>query len=80
MAKSMNPTPSHMGIFVTDMERMVQFYSEVLGLTVTNRGEGTSKSDEKIVQATEAACRNDPGFMLRAEFVRRQSEIMSRTQ
>jgi catechol 2,3-dioxygenase len=38
-----------------------------------------SKSDEKIVRATEAACRNDPGFMLGAEFVRRQSEVMSRT-
>lgn len=174
----MKPTPSHMGIFVTDMERMVQFYGEVLGLTVTDPGGGhhvqertdvlefgsgeapsagpkrrrsvrfvqasfavgsldalreikakalakgasemraldhgnawsinfkdpegntveayldspfhvpqphgdpldLSKSDEKIVRATEAACRNDPSFMLRAEFVRRQSEIMSRTQ
>ena len=46
MAKSMNPTPSHMGIFVTDMERMVQFYGEVLGLTVTNRGEGTTFKNE----------------------------------
>lgn len=35
MAKSMTPTQSHMGIFVTNMERMVRFYGEVLGLTVT---------------------------------------------
>jgi catechol 2,3-dioxygenase len=183
MAKSMKPTLSHMGIFVTDMERMVRFYIEVLDLTVTDRGHGItfkneltflssdpekhhqlalasgrpkdatfstvmqasfavgclddlraikakalaggasemraldhgnawsiyfkdpegntvevyldspfhvpqphgdplnlSQSDEDIVQATEAACRNDPGFMLREEFVRRQAEAMGAGQ
>jgi catechol 2,3-dioxygenase len=36
-----------------------------------------SKSDEEIIRATEAACCNDPGFMLREEFVRWQSESVS---
>jgi catechol 2,3-dioxygenase len=175
----MRPTLSHMGIFVTDMERMVRFYAEVLGLTVTDRGQGITfdnelaflssdpekhhqvalasgrpkdatfstvmqasfavgslddlravkakalangatglraldhgnawsiyfkdpegntvevyldtafhvpqphgdpldldMSDEEILRTTEAACRKDPGFMLRADYVRRLSETM----
>ena len=179
MTRSMKPTLSHMGIFVTDMDRMIRFYTEVLGLTLTDRGQGItfnneiaflssdpekhhqvalasgrpkdatfstvmqasfavgslddlravkakalangasqlraldhgnawsiyfkdpegntveayldtpfhvpqphgdpldlSMSDAEIVRTTEAACRNDPGFMLRAEYVRRQSEVM----
>jgi catechol 2,3-dioxygenase len=175
----MKPTLSHMGIYVTDMERMLRFYTEVLGLTVTDRGQGITfknelaflssdpekhhqmalasgrpkeatfstvmqasfavgslddlraikakalandasdmraldhgnawsiyfkdpegntvevylespfhvpqphgdpldlgKSDEEILHTTEAACRKDPGFMLREEFVRRQSQAM----
>jgi catechol 2,3-dioxygenase len=179
MAKSMRPTLTHMGIFVTDVELMVRFYTEVLGLTLTDRGQGISfnnelvfmssdpekhhqfvlasgrpreatfstvmqasftvgslddlravkakalaggasqlraldhgnawsiyfkdpegntvevyldtpfhvpqphgdpldldMSDEEIVRTTEAACRNDPGFMPRAEYVRRLAEAM----
>lgn len=34
------PTPSHFGIFVTDVERMVHFYKEVFGLVETDRGVG----------------------------------------
>jgi catechol 2,3-dioxygenase len=34
------PTPSHFGIYVTDLERMVQFYTDVFGLTITDRGVG----------------------------------------
>lgn len=30
----------HTGIFVTDLDRMVAFYTEVLGLTLTDRGRG----------------------------------------
>ena len=33
---------AHMGIYVQDRDRMEQFYSEVLGLMVTDRGEGRS--------------------------------------
>jgi catechol-2,3-dioxygenase len=39
----MSPVPrlsfSHMGIFVTDVARMQDFYTRVLGFTVTDRGE-----------------------------------------
>jgi catechol 2,3-dioxygenase len=179
MTRSMRPTLSHMGIFVTDMDRMIRFYTEVLGLTLTDRGRGITfdndiafmssdpekhhqlalasgrpkeaafstvmqasfavgtlddlravkaralaggatglraldhgnawsiyfkdpegntveayldtpfhvpqphgdpldldMSDEEIVRTTEAACRNDPGFMPRAEYVRRLAETM----
>lgn len=34
------PTPSHFGIYVTDLDRMVDFYTSVFGLTITDRGEG----------------------------------------
>lgn len=34
------PTPSHFGIFATDVERMVTFYKTVFGLTETDRGVG----------------------------------------
>jgi len=40
MLKVTRPTPSHFGIYVTDLERMVSFYTEVFGLTITDRGEG----------------------------------------
>ncbi len=34
------PTPSHFGIFATDTDRLVSFYTTVFGLTVTDRGRG----------------------------------------
>jgi catechol 2,3-dioxygenase len=34
------PTPSHFGIFATDPDRLVGFYTTVFGLTVTDRGRG----------------------------------------
>lgn len=34
------PTPSHFGIYVTDLARMVAFYTGVFDLTVTDRGQG----------------------------------------
>jgi catechol 2,3-dioxygenase len=46
MPKPMPPTLSHMGIFVTDLDGMIRFYTEVLGLMVTDRGQGiTFKND-----------------------------------
>ncbi len=33
---------AHMGIYVQDRDKMEQFYTEVLGLMVTDRGEGRS--------------------------------------
>jgi len=40
MLKVTRPTPSHFGIFVTDVEKMVHFYTAVFGLTETDRGVG----------------------------------------
>jgi catechol 2,3-dioxygenase len=40
MLQVTRPTPSHFGIYVTDVERMVQFYTGVFGLTITDRGVG----------------------------------------
>ncbi|WP_374663919.1 VOC family protein [Ramlibacter sp.] len=34
------PTPSHFGIFAKDPQRLVDFYTRVFGLTVTDRGRG----------------------------------------
>ena len=34
------PTPSHFGIYVTDVEKMVHFYTSVFGLVQTDRGVG----------------------------------------
>lgn len=42
------PTPSHFGIFATDTERMVAFYTEVFGLTITDRGRGRTFQTELI--------------------------------
>jgi catechol 2,3-dioxygenase len=33
-------TPTHFGIYVTDVEKMVHFYTTVFGLSVTDRGVG----------------------------------------
>lgn len=40
MQQADRPMPSHFGIYVTDLERMVRFYTEVFGLTETDRGVG----------------------------------------
>jgi catechol 2,3-dioxygenase len=48
------PTPSHFGIYVTDIDRMVEFYTKVFGLTVTDRGQGrTFKNELVFMSATE---------------------------
>jgi catechol 2,3-dioxygenase len=40
MLKVSQPTPSHFGIFVTDVDKMVHFYKTVFGLVETDRGVG----------------------------------------
>ncbi len=42
------PTPSHFGIFVTDIVNMVSFYTQVFGLTVTDRGVGRTFKSELV--------------------------------
>ncbi len=46
---------SHFGINVTDLEKMVSFYTRVLGLVV-----------DQILAETEAICRKRPGFASRS--------------
>jgi catechol 2,3-dioxygenase len=53
MTKSMRPTLSHMGIFVTDVERMVRFYTGVLGLTVTDRGQGMTFKNDLVFMSSD---------------------------
>ncbi len=53
MLKVSRPTPSHFGIYVTDLERMVSFYTEVFELTITDRGEG--KTFKKTLVFTSAS-------------------------
>ena len=48
MAGVTRPTPSHFGIFVTDLPRMVAFYTQVFGLTITDRGEGRTFKNELV--------------------------------
>jgi catechol 2,3-dioxygenase len=40
MLKVSHPTPSHFGIYVFDVDKMVNFYTSVFGLVVTDRGVG----------------------------------------
>jgi catechol 2,3-dioxygenase len=40
MLRVTQPTPSHFGIYVTDVEQMVHFYQSVFGLVETDRGVG----------------------------------------
>ena len=48
MLKTKTPKPNlcHTGIFVTDLDKMVGFYTQVLGLTLTDRGRGHSFNTE----------------------------------
>lgn len=48
MLKVLRPTPSHFGIFCTDLERMVAFYTETFELTITDRGVGSTFKNELV--------------------------------
>lgn len=48
MLKVLRPTPSHFGIFVTDLEKMVAFYTETFELTVTDRGVGRTFKNQLV--------------------------------
>ncbi len=48
------PTPAHFGIYVTDVEKMVAFYTEVFGLTVTDRGEGRTFKNTLVFMSASA--------------------------
>lgn len=42
------PTPAHFGIYVTDVEMMVDFYTSVFDLTITDRGVGRNFKNELV--------------------------------
>ena len=48
MSSVARPTPCHFGIFVTDLARMVDFYTQVFDLTVTDRGIGHTFKNELV--------------------------------
>jgi len=46
-------TPSHFGIYVTELDKMVDFYTQVFDLTITDQGKGTTfKSDLVFLSAS----------------------------
>jgi len=48
MLQVTRPTPSHFGIYVTDLAGMVRFYTEVFDLTITDRGMGRTFKRELV--------------------------------
>jgi catechol 2,3-dioxygenase len=42
------PTPRHFGIYVTELQRMVDFYTQVFDLTITDRGVGKRFNSELV--------------------------------
>jgi catechol 2,3-dioxygenase len=42
------PTPRHFGIYVTELQRMVDFYTQVFDLTITDRGVGKRFKSELV--------------------------------
>jgi catechol 2,3-dioxygenase len=48
MVSVTRPTPSHFGVFVTNLEQMVDFYTHVFGLTITDRGRGRTFQNELV--------------------------------
>jgi catechol 2,3-dioxygenase len=44
--RTLKPNLAHTGIFVTDLDRMVAFYTQVLGLTLTDRGKAFTFNTE----------------------------------
>ncbi len=52
--KVTRPTPAHFGIFVFDLDRMVEFYTTVFRLTITDEGLGKNFGNRLVfMSATE---------------------------
>ena len=47
---------THMGLYVSDLDRMVAFYTEVLGLIVADRGPGRMAGTEMAFMTADPAC------------------------
>lgn len=48
MLKVTRPTPSHFGIYVTDLDKMVEFYTKVFDLTITDTGVGKTFKNKLV--------------------------------
>jgi len=47
---------THMGLYVSDLDRMVAFYTEVLGLIVADRGPGRMPGTEMAFMTADPGC------------------------
>jgi catechol 2,3-dioxygenase len=47
---------THMGLYVRDLDRMVAFYTDVLGLIVTDRGPGRAPGSELVFMTAAPDC------------------------
>jgi len=54
MLNVLRPTPSHFGIFVTDLEKMAGFYTETFDLTITDRGAGNIFKNDLVFMSASA--------------------------
>jgi catechol 2,3-dioxygenase len=54
MTTQQQPRPmlTHLGIHVRDLDRMVGFYSRVLGLTITDRGRGINLKQDMVFMSS----------------------------
>lgn len=48
MLKVSRPTPSHFGIYVSDIDRMTAFYTQVFDLTLTDTGVGATFKNKLV--------------------------------
>lgn len=48
MSKKMKPVFTHMALFVTDLETMVEFYTNVVGQTLADRGAATTAAVDLV--------------------------------
>jgi catechol 2,3-dioxygenase len=54
MPGNIRPKLTHLGLYVQDLARMVEFYTGVLGLLVTDRGRGTAMPVDLVFLSAEA--------------------------
>jgi catechol 2,3-dioxygenase len=54
MLKVSRPTPAHFGIYVTDLDKMVAFYTEVFELSITDTGVGKTFKNKLVFTSASA--------------------------
>lgn len=53
MAGTIRPHLSHAGIYVRDLDRMERFYTDVMGLVVTDRGQGVTFKHNLVFMSSD---------------------------